>query len=256
VLAFLVQTGSRSALVACAVGMFFYTKALSIPRRNLVAAVLVIAALVAGGYFLLNDRETMARWAQTVYEGDTAGRDRIFTGAAAMISERPFLGWGPVAYRIELNRRYDGTEAPRDAHNLILNLMLETGLFGSMMFLFGVLSCLRAALRSRKGRLGSTPLALVMFVCVFLLFQPWMASKPFWFVLAVAVAAAGGMQRYPVRPRARARFSRRVFPVQSPSVAFAFHLAGNGQPQPPEHLQNPNSPDAHQDVWNRRPLSS
>jgi O-antigen ligase len=111
-----------------------------------------------------------------------------------MVSERPVLGWGPVEYRDELKKRVAGYGGMRDAHNLPLNLLLEVGFLGAGAFLVGVGFCLLGAWKVRDEALGILPFALLVMLLVFLQFQPWMTSKPFWLVLALCAGAAKGVE--------------------------------------------------------------
>jgi len=191
VLAFMVETGSRAGLAAFVLGMSCYVWPSGLTRRKIVPVVLVVCALLSVGYLLFQDPDSVSRWSDTLFAGDSAGRDQIYTTALTMIAERPFLGWGPVEYQSELAKRNGEVLLPmRDPHNLVLHMLLEVGVFGGLIFLIGIGLCARAAWKSRRGALGILPSALVVTLLVGLQFNNWVTSKPLWLVLAICAAAS------------------------------------------------------------------
>ena len=127
-------------------------------------------------------------------EGDTAGREEIFSNAVEMIMEKPLLGWGPVKPFSELGSRLGGWV--RDPHNLYFWLLLEVGLLGALPFLGGLYLCWRRALNGRAGIHGRLPMALMLFVLIINLKGSYHTGKLFWIILAYA-AASGSMVRPP-----------------------------------------------------------
>jgi O-antigen ligase len=186
----LMRTGSRAAL-----GSFFVASLLFvIPFRNskklMTSLVVVTFGLAATLYILANNPEFMARLQDAVYEGNTGGRDVIYTSAVEMVSERPLFGWGPITASFELGNRVGWIFRRRDPHNLLFELLIGVGIVGSLPFLLGLYSCGLAAWKARTGHSGMLPLAL--FVCVLIanLSHNYLIWKPQWLIFALILGAA------------------------------------------------------------------
>jgi O-antigen ligase len=141
--------------------------------------------------------------------GNLAGRQVIIPATLQMISERPLFGWQPVSYWEELGRRVGIIWGARDAHNLVFHLLLEVGLLGAVPFLIGLALCALGAWKARAGKFGNLPFALLMMTLSANLTHTYLARKPQWIVLALAVAAAAAAHktaaaRYLVRQPLRA----------------------------------------------------
>jgi O-antigen ligase len=126
---------------------------------------------------------------QEVYQGNLSGRQKINQAAIEMVYQKPVLGWQPVAFWQELGRRVGLFAGTRDAHNLLLHLLLEVGIVGTAPFLIGLGLCLRCAWKARFGPLGNLPLALFIAVLSANLSHTLLTRKPFWLVLALCLAA-------------------------------------------------------------------
>jgi O-antigen ligase len=152
---------------------------------------LLLVMLVAGAmtYLVVRYPTVVSRF-EEASAGDLAGRQKIIPAALEMIAERPILGWKPIIYWEELGRRTGRVFAFRDAHNLILHLMLEVGVLGAAPFLLGVALCVSAAWRARGQMVGVLPFALLMTALSSNLSLTYIARKPQWLIFALAVAAA------------------------------------------------------------------
>jgi O-antigen ligase len=223
-LAFMVQSGSRTALAAFAIGLaaFMFPNRHSRGRLLVVfLAVFIAAALV---YMLLQHPTVLTRFEDT-FSGNLAGRQIIIPASLDMIFERPLLGWQPVAYWQELGRRVGQIWGARDAHNLLFHLLLEVGLVGTVPFLIGLWLCMAGAWRARNGKLGTLPFALLAMTLSANLSHTYLARKPQWLILGLAVAAAASVARRSVAARYLVRR-----PLQ-PGRAARTMLVSNGRPR-------------------------
>ena len=194
-LALLVRTGSRSGVLAFAIG--FCGCLLPSPRQSGRRFSVIVLAMAVGAvsiYLAMRHPMMLARF-QESYMGNLAGRQMIIPASLEMISERPVFGWQPVAYWEELGSRVGKIWGARDAHNLIFHLILEVGLIGAVPFFVGVWLCLAGAWRARSGRFGNLPFALLAMTLSANLSHTYLTRKPQWIVLAFAVAAATAAQR-------------------------------------------------------------
>jgi O-antigen ligase len=193
----MVQTGSRSGIGAFVIGMavFFFPHRGS--KKQKLAFFLAAAAIAGVIYLLLSDPQAAERITRTIQEGESAGRDAIYSAALNMFNERPLFGWGAREAFQELGWRL-GLAGSRDAHNFILYLLIEVGLVGTIPFLLGVGLCALRAFKSRTGQLGLIPLSLLLTVLIYNLGHTAIALKAFWLILGLAVAAsaAGRESKY------------------------------------------------------------
>jgi hypothetical protein len=121
----------------------------------------------------------MTRFARTIYEGSTSGRDVILATSVAMIAEKPFWGWGPVAWQRELGV---------GAHNHFVYLLLEGGILGAAPYLFAGFLCLLSAWRYRKTDWGKVCLATLSTLIVSNLNMDYPSSKTMWLIIAACLS--------------------------------------------------------------------
>src|SRR6266542_2678328 len=202
----IIDTGSRGALLALGIGFAAFAirgKTLWAKAKSLVIVLAVLGGLVLA---VLQTPSLVSRYKQTIYGSDMAGRENIFPTAWGMFKEKPFIGWGPIDNMYELGRRlqimYGGPVGPdgsKDAHNMFLDVLTSTGLFGTVPLLICVILCLLAAWRARRGSQGALPIVMVITVILINMSGNWIASKLDWLMMACVLASANFL--HAVRPR-------------------------------------------------------
>jgi O-antigen ligase len=200
----IIRTASRSGALAFLAGLAVFLLPAGGSRRRLTAVVLAGLVLLGVVFLVVTNPLLEARLNATYQHGDTAGRNHIYSKSLSMIAERPIVGWGPGSGLYELGRRLNYAGGAKDTHNLLLYLLVEVGLVGTVPFLIGLALVVRTAWRGRSGPLGLVPLALVAVVLTANLSHTFLARKPVWLVLAVAMASAPA--RRAQRPLARKPF--------------------------------------------------
>jgi O-antigen ligase len=194
----LLTAGSRGALLSVATGLLAFAIGGSTPRtvmKHVAIALLVAGALV---WAVFRFEPTRQRVVATFATGNLAGRERIYPEAWRMIVEKPVLGWGPVDARYELRLRMARWEPrqvrisplQRDAHNLVLETLMASGIVGGIPFLICVGVCASAAWHGRAGPHGAASFALVATVLVLSMSTNWSMSKQLWLVLGYGLASA------------------------------------------------------------------
>jgi O-antigen ligase len=119
-----------------------------------------------------------------------AGREQLWPSLVDMALEKPVTGWGPINNQYEVAvRTTDMAREHRDAHNLLLELMTAEGLAGTVPFAIGLGMCVLAAWRGRTSPYGIVPFALVALFFFANISTNLVAYKPFWWVLALALAS-------------------------------------------------------------------
>ena len=188
-LAGVVSTGSRGALAAVLLGCGIYLLPYRHSKNVMTAALVAVLVIAAGVYMVGRSPDFRQRWEQSYYEGSLSSREEIFPITLEMISERPLLGWGPVELGYELGFRTGGWEA-NDTHNLILHLLAEVGVLGTIPFVCGMLCCFVAAFKGRDGPLGLLPLGTMIVIMVASLSGNQVVWKPLWLVMALTIAGS------------------------------------------------------------------
>src|SRR5262245_38583282 len=202
----IIDTSSRGALVAFGVGFAAFAvrgKTLWAKTKSLVIVLAILGGLVLA---VLLTPSLVSRYKQTLDRNTMSGRENIFPTAWGMFKEKPLIGWGPIDNMYELGRRlqimYGGPVGPdgsKDTHNVLLEILTSTGLFGTVPLLICVILCLLAAWRARRGSRGALPIVMVITVILINMSGNWIASKLDWLMLACALASANLLLA--VRPR-------------------------------------------------------
>jgi O-antigen ligase len=187
----IIETGSRGGLLALGGGLaalvFTAGGNLKARLRNGAVTLLAIGALTYSAFTATVMRNRLEATAET---GTLAGREQLWPSLVDMFLEKPFLGWGPVNNQYEVaTRTTDMAREHRDAHNLWLELLTAEGLAGAVPFLIGLGICIVAAWRGRSSPYGIVPFALIALFLVANVSINLVAYKPFWWVLALAVAS-------------------------------------------------------------------
>jgi len=184
----IVATGSRSAIATAVIGCLVYVFSFARTRRKFTAIAMLVIGLSASLYLAAHDLVLVEKWEKAYYDHELSGRTEIYPLAIEMFLERPVLGWGEDHSR-ELGRRTG--HFIRDEHNLLLFLLLEVGLVGTLPFLVGIWLIVRRAWRARNGNSGYLPMALLVAVGANNMIENGLdhTSKLFWIVLALALTA-------------------------------------------------------------------
>lgn len=193
----ILKTGSRGGLIAlmAAFAPLLLTRSASL-KATTKFAVLVVGLIVIY-IFLLNNEGMMSRLQQSIYEGDSAGRDYLFTSSLDLWMKRPWLGWGLGANEVALGG-YTNTFL-RDMHNIYLYALTAAGVVGGslmagmMVFSFKFVTRL-PDLMLRQVALSGLVLVFVSGSTITILFL-----KFFWLALACAAPIICRSDR-PLRP--------------------------------------------------------
>ncbi len=225
------DTGSRGALLAFGIGFAAFAirgKTLWAKAKSLLIVLTVLGGLV---FAVLQTPSMVSRYKRTIDENKMSGREKIFPEAWNMFKEKPLIGWGPIDNMYELGKRVQIIKDPNvykastsikgaaDTHNMFLDVLTSTGLFGAVPLFTYVILCLIVAWRARRGSQGALPLVLVVTVILINMSGNWIASKLDWLMMAYVLASANLLLA--VRPRlavARPTSPRRSLPTTPRAV--------------------------------------
>jgi len=193
----LAKTGSRTAVLMLITGvlvLLFLGGSLESRTKRFASLLLMGAVLTA---IIWQIPTVMQRFGKVnpsnIYQHE--GRVRMAPVLWEMFLRSPIYGSGPDGYQLELTRRampyLIRQQRTIVAHNLVLLLLVETGVIGFLLFSFGVGAALAAAWRARLNACGPLPLALILSLAI----AGVTVSDPshhmvFWFATAYALAGA------------------------------------------------------------------
>ena len=191
------KTGSRTAVLILVMGvlvLLFQGRSFG-SRTKRFASLLLIGAVLAAIVWQI---PTVMERFEKVHSSDIyqqEGRVRMAPVLWEMFLRSPIYGSGPDLYQFELTRRampyLIKQQRTIAAHNLVLLLLVETGVIGFLLFSFGVGRALAAAWRARRNACGSLPLALLLPLTIAgaIVCDP-SHDLVFWFAMAYALAGA------------------------------------------------------------------
>jgi O-antigen ligase len=183
-------TGARGGLIALGSGLLFFSlggEGVATRVRNIGVVLLAITFCI----WMALQSETMAqRFEKSFDEGSMAQRENLYPAAWKMVVDRPLLGWGPTLNMWELGSRVGEPDHPfRDTHDLLLEILTVSGVFGAIPFFAGVFLCLHSSWRGQKGAEGVLPLATTVAILVSNVGANLLYNKVYWLLIAYALAS-------------------------------------------------------------------
>jgi O-antigen ligase len=205
-------TSSRGALLALGVGFAAFAirgKTLWDKAKSLIVVLAALGVLVLA---VMHMPALASRYKRSIYENNMAGREKIFPAAWEMFKEKPLIGWGPIDNMYQLGKRVqifkdptlykksDSNKGMMDTHNMFLDVLTSTGLFGAAPLFIYVILCMAAAWRAHRGPEGALPLVMIVTVIVINMSGNWIASKLDWLMMADALAGSSFLLAVSHRP--------------------------------------------------------
>ncbi|MDA3053862.1 MULTISPECIES: O-antigen ligase family protein [unclassified Campylobacter] len=144
---FVIFSFTRSAWVGCFACLILFC-AFNIKNYKLILSIfvcLVAFALVA--YFGF---DSVAERFSDLANARTSGRNIIWAYSLEMISEHPIFGWGVDTFRNLANSPVLKNSTFNGTHNMILELLLHTGIFGFIIYMSAILSNFWLCIKERK----------------------------------------------------------------------------------------------------------
>jgi O-antigen ligase len=197
----LAKTGSRTAALLVGMGilvLLLQSDALSSKARRLVSLLLVVAVFTSVVWQVPILRQRFERINSSNLQIE--GRVRMMPVLWEMFLRSPVYGSGPDHYQMELTRRamphLVREQRTISAHNLVLLLLVETGVVGFLVFATGLGKVLLSAWRARTTQEGFLPVALVVpYLISASLFANPLGNQVFWFVIAYGLTGAAVLTR-------------------------------------------------------------
>lgn len=192
---------SRGAWLAVAIGLAL----LAVLRRDKVLGAIIVSGLV---WMVFLSPELAQQRVRALFDpagGTVRERRLLWAEAAAMIAERPLLGWGVNTYaKNEPLFKPQGSAAPdhQYAHNGYLQMAAEVGLVGLAafvaVFVSGLSLCLKRLIHAPPSTERTLGLALAAGIVSFLVhsatdtnLQSILLVNTLWLSLGVCLALSG-----------------------------------------------------------------
>jgi O-antigen ligase len=219
----MLQTGSRGALVALAIGVTT-TLVLSLRRRNLVAYVTLGPLILTLAAWQLSETPVIReRVERTFTAQDFGARDTLLENAWTLVRASPWVGYGPAfAARIGEAR---GMNRAISSHNSLMQVVLSFGIGGLILWLGIVSSVVWRNWHLRASPRGALMLGLLAASLAYGLVADLGFNKYFWILLGIGAqtpaTGSGDLVVRSVAPHATGARDASALPgdVESPTVS-------------------------------------
>ncbi|MGB3392908.1 MAG: O-antigen ligase [Stenotrophomonas sp.] len=200
----IVLAGSRASWITYALVLLFTGRQLLGTRRMVLVMLVAVLGVAALGVGSVQVREriaaTLPALSGKAADIDTAlaGRGRIWSGAACMVREHPFNGVGVRGFRDAWpacdpahGQAAEWGDGPAlHAHQMVLEILSETGVLGLLLWLMGAAMAWRAwRYANAAARDRACPAALALLVTVFPFNTHLAFHSAFWGSVLLLLAA-------------------------------------------------------------------
>ncbi len=181
----LMATGSRGAILTLIIGIVL-NAILYLRRGSVLLYSFYFTAIVLILYYVIIGSELMlTRINQSTVGGDTGFRIELLISGFDLFKDQPLFGWG-TGYMARLARVSGYRGDIISAHNTFLQVLLEHGLIGFVIFIMGISFSIYASLKWRRDGLKYTPFILLMSILAGGITKGWAYNKMSWVVFAIA----------------------------------------------------------------------
>jgi O-antigen ligase len=175
---FMVQTGSRLSMISFVLGVIFFillSNRIKTSKKIFTLLGVFCFTLVVFSLFLKNSL-IAERLFLVLNDGDTANREIIWLKLLDVFSNNYFFGVGETGYAAAV-----GELSP---HNVFIEVLLYTGIFGLFIFLIFLLRIIIDAIKRRKFHGEMLPLVLVLPILGTILTGQILGNKIYWVLFA------------------------------------------------------------------------
>jgi O-antigen ligase len=182
----IIKTGSRGGLVALFFGILSIAFSSKKRKQVIYSLVFIFIFLGIGIIMVLNDKSIMMRILLSVNEGDSAGREWIWSEAWELSQKSPMLGFGFKGYMFELG--FVTQNPTRATHNTFLAMLLSTGWIGLLLFVSFYLSVLKIVWKYRTIPYGNFLFSAFIISTISAQSINLEITKWFWIILALVIS--------------------------------------------------------------------
>jgi len=188
----ILQTGSRTAISVPFLALFVWFFARILASRYKILAIisgLLILTVVAIPlvFFAMQSEVLVDRFSNTGAAdfGDQNGRFFLWLGFFSLIQENLIFGNGLSGFEKICQDFFGFVESP---HNVILEVILYTGLIGLFLYIIFLYRCFYTAYKLYKNNKELLPILLIPSVLAYITFLQALSEKIVWLILAYIIA--------------------------------------------------------------------
>ncbi len=181
------STGSRSAalILMMAVLLWSFVKFMS-DKKVLKNLVITLSVLITLLFFALESEIFVSRFQETLEDGDLplGGRLLIWPQLISMIQSNIIFGYGLSGYEYQSYNVFGTIWSP---HNVILELLLYTGVIGLALYGIFIFRLFRASYRLQKSIGKLLPILLISVILAFALTAQVLTEKVVWLFMSYII---------------------------------------------------------------------
>lgn len=195
---FMLQTGSRKAVLALALSFVLYF--LLFRARKLIYKFAGFGALLVVGLYFFEavvSSEVLYKRLMSAAETGETGRSEIWANVMAIFNSSPVFGVGMTGYHEKYKMMTGVVMSP---HNVLLEVLVYTGVVGIFLYLWFLLSASIQAYLSFRNRNFLLPLLLLIPVFSMILGGQALGGKVPWAIFALVVSTVFYTKRVICKP--------------------------------------------------------
>lgn len=186
---FMLETGSRKAVIGFVLAFIVGTLLYKTKRRSWHKMIVLILAVVVASYFidmLMQSEVLMKRLLQTAEEGSLGGREDIWSNIIPLIQDNFVWGVGKTGYHAYMIKLTGSIVSP---HNALLEIMAYTGFVGLSIYLFFLYRITWQAYKGYKKHNLLLPFLLLIPIYGLILGGQALNVKIVWAIYTFAVSS-------------------------------------------------------------------
>lgn len=178
---------SRTALIILVLGLFVFILLYPIKKRSFKFGVLLIGVFVMwkGWQYLQMQEVILMRMTSTVEEGNMSQREVIWATYIRLIEKHPIIGLGFTGWHSFSMERFYLVRSP---HNVIIEVLLISGIIGLFFFLLLLFSIYKNAYLYYRKENNMAPLLLSITILALVLSGQALGVKLFWTIAAYCIS--------------------------------------------------------------------
>lgn len=158
---FLFSTGSRVAFISLVLGagfLVYFNKSIKTNYKIIIGTSFLLFFTVLW-FAVLKNTVVAGRLFDTVNEGDLSSRDLIWVAVLQIIVNNFWTGVGITGYAAAMEQIFEQRASP---HNVFLETICYTGVFGLIVFLFFIFRLIKGSILVNKYKKYMLPLLVIL----------------------------------------------------------------------------------------------
>lgn len=182
----IVNTGSRGSMICFLILTFVFAFKMKskwyLKIFFIIFSIGIVSLLIN---FILQNEEATSRVMRTIEDFDTAKRTEIWSKLVALFQKKPFIGIGETGYMFESQKIFGTLQG---AHNVYLELLIKTGLFGLIIYLLFLFKILKSSLMVLKKTKIILPLLLILGILFMFSNIQGLYNKSLYYLFAIIIS--------------------------------------------------------------------